>query len=299
MLAATITAITLLGSPEATPKLPLGLSSTDITHPEITYIHGGGKPGQIGTEITFSGAGFLHKKFQPFETSPVKNTEARLERRTLLRLLRIMEMNEFLDFSESNPLPGSNDHWTTVIKLRTPTKNKSVSYQGGNLPGFQRIEGALQFVALRAGPPAREALPFDLHNSSLGKVEIHYFYGTQKPNGEQYEIILSGSGRIKVILTPSRTSKEIVVDGNLEGKFFKALLLIMQDNGFLNLNDEYSYKGVPKGFRRLRLSLPGRKKEVVLKDDACPEFERIGGAIRLVTGLVLPKTLDPEFMPNF
>jgi hypothetical protein len=143
-----------------------------------------------------------------------------------------------------------------------------------------------------------DSMPFGLNKSDLANVEVVYgFYSSKTGAGEQ-KIILTGNGKVQLYLTRAYNAKPEIKDGRLSSDVFLRLLDIMEEENIFGLEDRYPSVSAPHGRRIMRLTLPGRIKNISLEESVSPEFERIAGAVKLAAGVALPESLKQNFFPN-
>lgn len=146
--------------------------------------------------------------------------------------------------------------------------------------------------------PQQEPLPFNLTSSDLKNVEILYAFYSAKTGAGKQEITITGTGKIKLLLTRSYSSPPEVREGTVSPELASRLLDFIAGENFLTLNDRYPSHDAPHARRVIRLTLPDGGKTVLVDEPICPEFERIAGAVKFVAGVGLPEALHQQFFPN-
>ncbi len=143
-----------------------------------------------------------------------------------------------------------------------------------------------------------QILPFNLTKSTLPEVEILYGFYSAKTGAGKQEITISGKGKVQLLLTRSFSSEPEIREGVVSTDLVVRLLDLIEGEKFLNLNDHYPGHDAPHARRIIRLSLPDATKTVSVDEPVCPEFERVAGAVKLLSGIALPETLGQRFFPN-
>jgi hypothetical protein len=143
-----------------------------------------------------------------------------------------------------------------------------------------------------------EPLPFNLTKSTLPEVELLYGFYSSKTGAGKQEITILGSGKVKLLLTRSFSSPPEIREGAVSTDLVVRLLDMIAGENFLTLNDHYPAHDAPHARRIIRLSLPDVTKTVIVDEPVCPEFERVAGAAKLLSGIALPEALGQRFFPN-
>lgn len=138
-------------------------------------------------------------------------------------------------------------------------------------------------------------LPMSLTKEDLPKVEIFYgFYSTKTGAGIQ-EIRIHGTGQVVLTRTGLRNAPVETRQGSLPPETVVRLIELMDDQGFLALEDAYPAKGRRSPRRIVSISAPTFSKKVVIDDPTSLELERVAGAISLAAGIAQPEALQHRF----
>jgi hypothetical protein len=140
---------------------------------------------------------------------------------------------------------------------------------------------------------------YELNESDLAKIEISYLHHSGKLGAGYQEIIFLGDGTVQLKKTVSLQAKPEIVEGRVDKKVFLPILALMEEENFLGLEDDKPTNGRNLGYRKLTLKLPLVTKSVLLCEPGNPQFERIGGALKVIAGIALPQALGYKFFPNF
>lgn len=142
-------------------------------------------------------------------------------------------------------------------------------------------------------------IPFGISEEEIAAIEISLLFNSQKPDAGDQEVLLFGSGKVRLRATPIIDGKTKTKEGTIEKKTIIALLALMDEERFLGLQDRYPFKSEPHGIRVLTLKLPRQTKQVIFEEGDCPQFERIAGAVKLAAGIALPEALGMRFFSHF
>ncbi|HVG58115.1 MAG TPA: hypothetical protein VNA24_06145 [Hyalangium sp.] len=145
---------------------------------------------------------------------------------------------------------------------------------------------------------AETALPFGLTKADLPKVEIMYAFYSAKTGAGKQELTVSGSGKVKLLLTKTMGDNPTIREGTLDPKVVAGLLDFMADQGFMGFSDHYPSTHGPHARRVLKLSLPTQTKTVMLDEPGFTAFEMVAGATKFAASLALPEALNHRFFPN-
>jgi len=141
------------------------------------------------------------------------------------------------------------------------------------------------------------ALPFNLTQADLPRVEVFYAFYSGKTGAGKQELKVKAAG-VTLLRTRSMDAAPEIREAPLPPQAIWRLLDVLAEENVFGLEEEYPAPADPYYRRLLRVTIPGRTKSVIVEGPAPAEFERITGALRFAASMALPETLLRRFFPN-
>jgi hypothetical protein len=132
------------------------------------------------------------------------------------------------------------------------------------------------------------AQPFGLSLQEQAKVKIAFDFHWPLTGAGKHHIEIDGTGRILVVRPGNRKDEapEPAITGKVKPTQVAALLMLMENEDFLELEPEPGGTSRHPMREEISLTLPSREKTIVADNEtASPGFERTAGAIQLLAGM--------------
>jgi hypothetical protein len=141
-------------------------------------------------------------------------------------------------------------------------------------------------------------LPFNLKPSDLPGAKILVSQYSPKTGAGKQQIEIHADGTVRVIRTVNYEAPEEVLMGKVTQPQALVLFTYIESENFLQLDEDYK-TGKVSARRQLELTLPGQTKSVWTDYEMTPPaFNRIVGAIKLLAGIAVPKSLGHDFLTS-